>query len=515
MASSVGLRFALRATLTPFYPKRKLSPQTAVKLDVLELQAAPPEIERGSRGEDMISSPTRLRGIDAATRWSSSFVVFCMALLFAACGGGSGGAGTAAPVITTQPQSQTIATGSQAVFSVSVSPAGQASFQWYRNGAPIAGAIQTSYMLPAGTTTLADSGASFSVVVTNAGGSATSSAATLTVMDPVAITPGQSQTVTSGDAATFSIAATGSALSYQWRKNGTPIDGATGASYTTPATTLADSGTIFTVVVSNTVSSMTSGGLTLSVNADPEGLYTGILTLNVAQKALPVFAIITKDGTAAAYVTDHMSPAGINAPVGYSLHGLSVKPSGATFSSSFTALLPSGYLFSNGAPISTGTLSGTITPGSSITGTFTSNLDSGTFTLTAMTTDYNRPASLATLAGTYAYDSAYMANGMEQVFHTVSTANADGSGSASASNGCTSTSVSHSIPDPMHNVYETTAHFACSYSPDVVFTALSAFFPAGTGAGIIGPAAFASDTIVIITDDVGDQVAYMIVEAKQ
>jgi len=207
---------------------------------------------------------------------------------------------------------------------------------------------------------------------------------------------------------------------------------------------------------------------------------------------------------------------GVNAPVGYSLHDLIVRPAGASFSSSFTALLPSGYRFSNGQPTSAGTLSGTIVPGTIISGTFASDLDSGTFVLNAMMSDYNRPASWPTIAGKYAYDSAYMANGVEASFHVVTIGNADGSsGSATATNGCTSTSVVNTIPDPTHNAYSVTAHFACSYSPDVVFTALQAFFPAGTGAGIIGPSAFTSDTIVTITDDVVDQVAYMIIAAKQ
>ena len=68
-----------------------------------------------------------------------------------------------------------------------------------------------------------------------------------------------SQTVTAGQTATFSVTAAGTApLSYQWRKNGTNISGATSASYTTPATTTADSGAQFTVLVSNSAGTATS-----------------------------------------------------------------------------------------------------------------------------------------------------------------------------------------------------------------------------------------------------------------
>ncbi|HKN75788.1 MAG TPA: choice-of-anchor D domain-containing protein [Candidatus Acidoferrum sp.] len=77
-------------------------------------------------------------------------------------------------------------------------------------------------------------------------------------------------TVTAGQTATFSVVATGTApLSYQWQQNGANIAGATGASYTTPATTTAQSGTTFDVVVSSTAGSVTSTSATLTVNAAP------------------------------------------------------------------------------------------------------------------------------------------------------------------------------------------------------------------------------------------------------
>ncbi len=80
------------------------------------------------------------------------------------------------------------------------------------------------------------------------------------------------QTVAVGQTATFSVGATGSApLRYQWRKGGTDIAGASGSSYTTPATVSADSGSSFTVVVSNAAGSMTSNAATLTVTAAAAG----------------------------------------------------------------------------------------------------------------------------------------------------------------------------------------------------------------------------------------------------
>jgi len=76
------------------------------------------------------------------------------------------------------------------------------------------------------------------------------------------------ETVPVGQTATFSVDATGSTpLSYQWQKNATMIAGATSASYTTPPTTAADSGSQFSVVVSNSLGSTTSRSAMLTVTA--------------------------------------------------------------------------------------------------------------------------------------------------------------------------------------------------------------------------------------------------------
>lgn len=85
---------------------------------------------------------------------------------------------------------------------------------------------------------------------------------------PTIMTQPASQTVTAGQAATFGVAATGTApLSYQWRKNSTAISGATSSSYTTPATASSDNGAQFTVVASNTAGSVTSNIATLTVSS--------------------------------------------------------------------------------------------------------------------------------------------------------------------------------------------------------------------------------------------------------
>jgi uncharacterized protein YjdB len=75
-----------------------------------------------------------------------------------------------------------------------------------------------------------------------------------------------SGTVTAGQTATFSVVASGTApLTYQWRRNGTNV-GSNASSYTTPATTSADNGAVFNVLVSNAAGSATSADATLTVS---------------------------------------------------------------------------------------------------------------------------------------------------------------------------------------------------------------------------------------------------------
>ncbi|HEY0946205.1 MAG TPA: immunoglobulin domain-containing protein [Opitutaceae bacterium] len=87
---------------------------------------------------------------------------------------------TAAPVISTQPVSQTIAPGGSVTFKVTAAGDGL-SYQWLKNGVAIAGA--TSSTLTVSSLTTANAG-DYSVRVTNAAGSTTSSFSRLVVASP-------------------------------------------------------------------------------------------------------------------------------------------------------------------------------------------------------------------------------------------------------------------------------------------------------------------------------------------
>ena len=84
---------------------------------------------------------------------------------------------------------------------------------------------------------------------------------------PVFTTQPASKTVNVGGSVTFTAAASGTpAPTYQWRKNGVSLAGATGTSYTIASVATGDAGT-YTVVAANSAGSATSNGAVLTVNA--------------------------------------------------------------------------------------------------------------------------------------------------------------------------------------------------------------------------------------------------------
>jgi hypothetical protein len=180
------------------------------------------------------------------------------------------------PVISAQPSSRTNNAGTTATFSVAANGSAL-SYQWVKNGTNnlsnagnISGA--NSAILTLANVSQADAG-SYLVIITNAAGSVTSAAATLTIIDPpVILTQPASRTNDIGTTATFSVSASGSSPTYRWLKNGTNtlnnggnISGATTAGLTLTAVSTSDAGT-YSVVVSNAAGSVTSSQAQLTVN---------------------------------------------------------------------------------------------------------------------------------------------------------------------------------------------------------------------------------------------------------
>jgi hypothetical protein len=172
---------------------------------------------------------------------------------------------TDVPVITTEPQSQTVSLGSPASFNVAVSTATAPGFQWYFNAAALADATNSSYTLGSvGSSNAGD----YTVIVTNIHGSATSAVATLMVaVAPLITTNPASLTVVTGSTANFTVTALGAPpLSYQWQFNGSNIADATTNAYSLPSAQSSDAGE-YSVVVSNYAGSVTSAPATLTVSS--------------------------------------------------------------------------------------------------------------------------------------------------------------------------------------------------------------------------------------------------------
>ncbi|MCX8520039.1 MAG: DUF1566 domain-containing protein, partial [Rhodoferax sp.] len=122
---------------------------------------------------------------------------------------------------------------------------------------------------------IADSGKVFTVVVRNSAGTVISSGATLNVSPPAAGSPvitaqPADQSRATGQTASFSVSATGTApLTYQWMKDGNHISDATSSSYTTDAIGIADHGARYSVAVSNSAGTVISRKAILSDTSQP------------------------------------------------------------------------------------------------------------------------------------------------------------------------------------------------------------------------------------------------------
>ncbi|HEX2854080.1 MAG TPA: pectinesterase family protein [Opitutaceae bacterium] len=173
-----------------------------------------------------------------------------------------------APQIVTPPLSQTVAAGQPVTFSVDVVAIPQATYQWQKNSVDLPGETSATFTLASASG--GDVG-NYRVIVTNSAGSVTTAAATLAVsgiiLAPEITTHPTDTTVPVGDSASFTVVANGTApLSYQWKKDGNDIPGATAQTYLIPAAGFADIGG-YSVVVSNSAGFDTSSAAILVVTA--------------------------------------------------------------------------------------------------------------------------------------------------------------------------------------------------------------------------------------------------------
>ncbi len=184
------------------------------------------------------------------------------------------------PVISLHPFDQDVAVGQPVSFAVSATGS-ITGYQWLKNNNPIVGATNATFTISSPQTS--DS-AVYTVRVSSTGGSVDSNQALLSVYPPgsgpIIITARpQSINVNPGQSATFTVAASGPGLLYQWFKNGGVISGATATSYTIASAQTADAATYAVRLTSGaTVDTLSakltvggSAGTGITITTQPQG----------------------------------------------------------------------------------------------------------------------------------------------------------------------------------------------------------------------------------------------------
>jgi hypothetical protein len=170
---------------------------------------------------------------------------------------------TLPPAIATPPTNLTVVAGNPAAFIVTATGSAPLRYQWWFNGYPVAGATNATYTI---SEVQPENEGIYGVVVSNDKGQTNSPDVTLTVLEPPVITKDpKSQTVMSGDEVTFSVAATGKSLQYQWLYSASPIAGATNATYVIQNVKTNHAGA-YSVTVSNPDGTTPSATALLKVN---------------------------------------------------------------------------------------------------------------------------------------------------------------------------------------------------------------------------------------------------------
>ncbi len=201
-----------------------------------------------------------------------------------------------APKVTSNPAAKAVTAGESATFTVAASGVPAPAVQWqvstnggvtFVNDTTDAG--NTTGTLTVAATATAENGSEYRAVFTNSAGSATSTAATLTVNSkpeaPKVTSNPAAKSVTAGESATFTAAASGvPAPAVQWQVstnggvtfvNDTADAGNTTGTLTVAATTTAESGREYRAVFKNASGSATSMAAALTVKV-PAPVLSGL-----------------------------------------------------------------------------------------------------------------------------------------------------------------------------------------------------------------------------------------------
>lgn len=173
------------------------------------------------------------------------------------------------PTILYPPQDRTAYAGTEVALRVVASGSEALRYQWRRDGEELAGETNSLLVIA---NVQPDKAGSYSVVVTNRAGSATSGSGYLSVVviPPSIVQQPAGQTVIAGSSASFTAVCGGSPpLSYQWFFNGTNVlTGATNATLTVTNAQPSDAG-LYSLVVTNLAGAVTSAVARLTVIVTP------------------------------------------------------------------------------------------------------------------------------------------------------------------------------------------------------------------------------------------------------
>ena len=153
--------------------------------------------------------------------------------------------------------SQTVCPGAALGFSTSAHGTGPFTYQWLKNGVPLAG--RTANSLSLSNVAVADAG-TYTVQVTGAC-NGTSQSAVLTVNLQTTADALVPQAVCPGAALSISTTAHGTGpFTYKWIKDGKPLPGGTTSSWSVPSATVLDEGN-YVVIVTGTCNAVTNSGV--------------------------------------------------------------------------------------------------------------------------------------------------------------------------------------------------------------------------------------------------------------
>src|SRR5256886_4473149 len=284
-----------------------------------------------------------------------------------------------APSITIQPTSKAVTAGQTASFSVAATGTARLNYQWKKNGIAVSGASSSAYTTPA--TSTSDSGAQFTVIVSNSAGSVTSSAGVLTVsasIPALQITSSQLPGGTVGRAYNATLNASGGSTPYAWSvTSGALPNGLTLNSAGSVSGTPSIGGSFpFTVQAQDAAAHSASASRTITVRAS-------IPPLQITGSQLP-------DGTVGSAYSATLNASGGSTPYSWSVSS-GTLPTGLSLSSTGTI---------SGTPTVAGAFPFTVAVKDAASASASANLSINVVTAAAPSVSISSPANGATVSGT-------------------------------------------------------------------------------------------------------------------